>query len=217
MTRSLLAEFLGTMWLVMTGIGTGIMAISLSPDATALALFVNSFATGLALYVLITVFAPISGAHLNPAVTFYMMLTGQTPLNRAGMYWVAQIAGALCAVPLTHAMFGEALVQIATTDRSAARLWLSEGIATFGLLMVIVGGLRTGGAQVPALVGAWVAAAFWFTGSSIFGNPAVTIARMFSDSFTGIRPVDAPGYVLAELVAALLAWLVLPRLFGRNL
>lgn len=216
MSRPLLAEFFGTLWLVMTGIGTGIMAIALSPDATALALFVNSVATGLALYVLITVFTPISGAHLNPAVTLYMALTRQITLLTALMYGFAQIAGGLCAVPLTHAMFGEALIQIATTDRSAARLWLSEGIATFGLLMVIVGGLRSASPQVPALVGSWVAAAFWFTGSSIFGNPAVTIARMFSDSFTGIRPVDAPGYIVAELAAALLAFVLLPRLFGRD-
>ncbi|MFZ1662768.1 MAG: aquaporin [Paracoccaceae bacterium] len=216
MNRVLVAEFLGTLGLVLASLGTGIMAMQLAPDMTALALFVNAFATGLALYVLITIFRPISGAHFNPAVTLYMVLSGQIAQNRAALYCIAQVAGALCAVPLTHAMFGEDLLQIATTDRSAPRLWLSEAVATFGLLFVIVGGMRSARAQVAALAGAWVAAAYWFTASSIFGNPAVTLARMFTDTFTGIKPMDAPGYILAQLGAALLAWLVLPRLFGKD-
>lgn len=215
MTHRLMAEYLGTLILVMTGIGTGIMAVDLASGNMALALLANAFATGLILYLLITVLGPISGAHMNPAVTLFFALRRETDAATAVAYAVAQCAGALSAVVVTHAMFGLALWQVALTERSAPGLWLSEGVATFGLLMTIAGALRHASAQLPALVGAWIASAFWFTGSASFANPAVTLARSFSDTFTGIRPADAPAYIAAELAAAALAAALLPKLFPR--
>lgn len=215
MSRNLIAEALGTMILVTCGIGTGIMGVNLAAGNLAIALLANAFATGLVLYLLITILGPISGAHMNPAVSLYLALTRQIGAGAALAYVLAQLVGALCAVVLSHAMFDLPLVQQASTGRSGAALWLSEGVATFGLMMTIAGAARHAPAQLPALVGAWIAAAFWFTGSSSFANPAVTLARTLSDTFTGIRPADASGYVLAQLVAAAIAALLLPRLFSR--
>lgn len=214
MQRALVAEFVGTLALVMCGIGAGIMGERLAPGQPGLTLLACSITTVLILYLLITIFGPISGAHLNPAVTLYFIARRQAGWS-AIAYPPAQIAGAFAAVLLTHAMFGLPLVQAAQTQRSGYGLLLSEGVATFGLMLTIAGGQRHAPAQVPALVGAWIASAFWFTGSASFANPAVTFARMFTDSFTGIRPMDAPGYVLAELAAALLAALTVGKLFPR--
>lgn len=216
MNRALTAEFLGTLVLVMTGIGAGIMGVNLAGGNMAIALFANAFASGLVLYLLITIFAPISGAHLNPAVSIYMAFTGAITPATGARYVLAQLVGALLAVPLTHAMFGLQLWQVASTVRTGLPLWLSEGVATFGLFMTIVGGVRYAPTQVPALVGAWIAAAFWFTGSASFANPAVTLARSFSDTFTGIQLANAPGYIIAECLAAVLAALLLPRLFSKD-
>ena len=215
MTQKLWAEGLGTLILVMTGIGTGIMGVNLAGGNMAIVLFADAFATGLILYLLITVLGPISGAHLNPAVTLLFVWRGDTPPALALAYLGAQVAGALLAVGLTHAMFDLPLVQFASTVRTGPALWLSEGVATFGLIFTILGGVRHAPGQVPALVGAWIAAAFWFTGSASFANPAVTLARAFTDTFTGIRPADAPAYMLAEFAAAALAAIVLPKLFSR--
>lgn len=215
MTRTLLSEALGTLILVMCGIGTGIMGMTLAGGTAALALLANAMATGLILYLLITILGPVSGAHINPAVTLYMLVTRQISGAAALGYVLAQILGGLLAVPLTHAMFGQELVQIATTARPGASLALSEFVATFGLCLTIAGALRHAPAQTPALVGAWIAAAFWFTGSASFANPVVTLARVFSDTATGIRAGDAPAFVIAELLAAALAGIILPRLFSR--
>lgn len=215
MTRTLLSEALGTLILVMCGIGTGIMGMTLAGGTAALALLANAMATGLILYLLITILGPVSGAHINPAVTLYMLVTRQIGGAAALGYVLAQIVGGLLAVPLTHAMFGQDLVQIATTARPGAGLALSEFVATFGLCLTIAGALRHAPAQTPALVGAWISAAFWFTGSASFANPVVTLARAFSDTATGIRPLDAPAFVIAELLAAALAGFILPRLFSR--
>ena len=215
MQRKLLAEGLGTLMLVMCGIGTGIMGVNLASGNMAIALFANAFATGLILYLLITVLGPISGAHLNPAVTLFFALRREISVGLALSFVAAQATGALLAVALTHAMFGQDILQFATTPRTGSALWLSEGVATFGLMFTILGGLRHAPAQVPALVGAWIAAAFWFTGSASFANPAVTLARAFSDTFTGIRPADAPAYMAAECAAAALAAWVSPKLFPR--
>lgn len=214
MIRKLIAEGLGTLILVMCGIGAGIMGMGLSGGSVALTLFADAFATGLILYLLITVFGPISGAQMNPAVTLYLLILRQLTGAQALLFVVAQIIGALLAVLLTHAMFGLPLIQTAATARTGANLWLSEGVATFGLLLTIAGALRHAPAQLPALVGAWIAAAFWFTGSASFANPAVTIARSLSDTFTGILPAHAPGYIAAQLIAAGLAALTLPKLFS---
>ena len=215
MSAKLLAEGLGTLILVMCGIGTGIMGMGLAGGTLALTLFANAFATGLILYLLITIFGPLSGAHMNPAVTLYMLLTRQIGAAMAGAYVLVQVTGALLAVPLTHAMFAQDLFQLATTARSGGGLYLSEFVATFGLCLTIAGATRHTPAQTPALVGAWIAAAFWFTGSASFANPAVTLARVFSDTFTGIVATNAPAYVVAQLVAAILAAILLPRLFSR--
>lgn len=215
MQRTLLAELTGTLILVMCGIGTGIMGAALAPALPGLTLFANAFATGLTLYLLITILGPISGAHMNPAVSLWVALRGDLGARTLLGYVTAQLAGAFAGVLLTHAMFAQPLLQIASTPRTGANLALSEGVATFGLILTIAGGLRHAPAQLPALVGAWIAAAFWFTGSASFANPAVTFARMFSDTFTGIRPIDAPAYILAELAAALIASLTLGKLFPR--
>ena len=215
MTQKLLAEFLGTLILVMTGIGTGIMGVTLASGNLAVVLFANAFATGLILYLLITILSPLSGAHMNPAVTLYFALRGDIRPRQAVAYAVVQCCGALFAVLVTHVMFALPALQIAATQRSAPGLWLSEGIATFGLVLTIAGALRHAPAQIPALVGAWIAAAFWFTGSASFANPAVTLARCFTDTFTGILPAHAPAYVMAQLAAAALGALVLPKLFPR--
>lgn len=215
MTQKLLAEGLGTLILVMCGIGTGIMGMGLEGGTLALTLFANAFASGLILYLLITILGPLSGAHLNPAVTLYTLITRQIGPAAAGAYMAAQAVGALLAVPLTHAMFSQALIQNAATVRSGGALALSEFVATFGLCLAIAGAARHAPAQTPALVGAWIASAFWFTGSASFANPAVTLARVFSDTFTGIRAADAPAYVAAQLLAAVIAAILLPRLFSR--
>jgi len=214
MTRRLVAEFLGTLFLIVAVVGTGIMGMEITQGNAGLTLFVDAFATGLALYLLITVFGPLSGAHFNPAVTFAFALTGRIERMAVAPYIVAQIAGAVAAIWLTHAMFDLPILQAATTARGTPALWLSEVVATFGLLMVIYGGLAHASSQVPALVAAWIAGAYWFTSSSTFANPAVTIARTMTDSFAGILPAHAPAYIAAQMVAAVLAALFLPKLFS---
>ncbi|MGB3148128.1 MAG: aquaporin [Paracoccaceae bacterium] len=215
MTRALLAELIGTLFLVTCGIGTGIMATELAGGNVALALLANAIATGLVLYLLITIFAPLSGAHFNPAVTLFFLFGGELSPGRALAYLGAQLAGALLAVALTHLMFDLPLLQLARTERGGSPLWLSEAVAVFGLMMVIAGGQRHAVGQVPALVAAWIAAAYWFTGSTCFANPAVTLARVFTDSFTGIRYQDAPAFMLAQLAGMAIAALTLPRLFSK--
>lgn len=215
MTRPLFAEFLGTLILVTCGIGTGIMGQDLAPAMPGLTLFANAFATGLTLYLLITLLGPISGAHMNPAVSTLFLIRGDLRPDRWIGYVGAQLAGAYAGVLLSHAMFDLPLFQVATTERVGVHLWLSEAVATFGLAFVILGGLQQAPAQIPALVGAWIAAAFWFTGSAAFANPSVTFARMFSDTFTGIAPSGALPYMAAELIAALIAAFTLPKLFPR--
>ncbi|MCY1125574.1 aquaporin [Frigidibacter sp. RF13] len=215
MTRLYAAELIGTLILVTCGIGTGIMGTDLAQGNLAIALFANAFATGLVLYLLITILGPVSGAHMNPAVTLYFLLSREIGPARAGGYVVAQLAGALLAVGLSHLMFSQPVVQTATTARAAPGLWLGEAIATFGLCLTIAGARLHAPGQLPALVGAWIASAFWFTSSASFANPAVTVARMFSDTFTGILPANAPAYIAAQLAAALVAALTLPKLFSR--
>ncbi len=215
MERNLFAEGLGTLILVMCGIGTGIMGMGLAGGSLALTLFAVAFATGLILYLLITILGPISGAHLNPAVTLYLLIQRRIGGAYAMCYIAAQVIGALLAVLLTHAMFGLPLIQTATTARTGANLWLSEGVATFGLMLTIAGAMRHAPAQLPALVGAWIASAFWFTGSASFANPALTLARSLTDTFTGIQFAHVPAYIAAQLIAAVLAAVTLPKLFSR--
>lgn len=199
--RRLLAEALGTALLVATVVGSGIMAEQLAGGNLALALLANTLATVFVLYVLIEVLAPTSGAHFNPAVSLVMVLHRQLTPRWLAPYVCAQLTGAVAGVVLAHAMFGQALLQVGTQPRGGVGLWLAEVVATAGLLLVI---LRASPGRVAALVAAYIGAAYWFTASTSFANPAVTVGRMFSDSFAGIAPAGVPAFVAAQLAGALL-------------
>jgi glycerol uptake facilitator-like aquaporin len=208
-SRQLVAEGIGTMLLLATVIGSGIMAERLADGNLAVALLGNTIPTGAILYVLITIFGPVSGAHFNPAVTLAFAIRRQITVSRALMYVVMQIAGGLCGAMLAHLMFEMPLLQLSQNMRTGGAQWLSEFIATLGLLTVIFGGLRWRPDAIPALVGLYITAAYWFTASTSFANPAVTIARSFTDSFSGIFPAHAPGFILAQLAAAIIAPVVI--------
>lgn len=201
LSRALVAECLGTMILLATVVGSGVMAQRLAGGNDAVALLGNTAATGAVLYVLIISLAPISGAHFNPVVT---LVFGDREDRFA--YVVAQIAGALFGVALAHAMFDIAIVQTGVKTRTGVGQWLGEFVATFGLLLTIMLGQRTRPESVAALVALWITAAYWFTSSTSFANPAVTIARALTDSFAGIRPIDAPAFVIAQLIGGAAAW-----------
>jgi len=207
--RRIAAEALATGFLVMAVVGSGIMADRLTPD-TALALLANTIATGAALYVLISVFGPVSGAQMNPVVTLVFALRGEIAPGLALAYMLAQGAGGVAGTALAHAMFELPLLQLSQTVRSGAGQGLAEAVATFGLVLVVLGALR-GGAQVATVVACYITAAYWFTASTSFANPAVALARAFTDTFAGIRPADLPLFWAAQgagalLAAALAAW-----------
>ncbi|MCF2870624.1 aquaporin family protein [Octadecabacter sp. G9-8] len=207
------AEFIGTAFLLIGVVGSGIMAQTLTDD-TALALLANAIATGCTLYFIITILGPVSGAHFNPVVTLAFAIKGDHPWPLAVAYIPVQIIGAILGVWLCHVMFDLSVLQFSTTDRTGAHQWTSEIFATFGLLFVIMGGLRSNAAAVPTLVALYITGAYWFTSSTSFANPAVTIARMFSDTFAGINPAHVSGFILAQLVGLFVALAVLPLLFG---
>lgn len=207
MQRAWLAEGLGTLLLLATVVGSGIMGQALSPDNLAVALLANAAATAGALYVLVTVLGPISGAHFNPAVTLAMRLQGSLDTRTAAAYVIAQCAGALAGVMLAHAMFDLPLLQPGVRARTGSAQWLSEGVATFGLLLTILLGLRHRAQAIPALVAGYIFAAYWFTASTSFANPAVTLARALTQTFAGIRPLDAPAFIAAQLLGTALALL----------
>lgn len=201
-----LAEGLGTAFLLATVVGSGIMGESLAAGNTALALLANAIATGAGLVALITTFGPISGAHFNPVVTIGDRLSGRMNTSTAIAYIVAQSVGAVCGVVAAHAMFAEPLVQVSTHVRAGGAQWWSEAVATFGLVSVIAGTARHRPTAIPAVVGAYITAAYWFTASTSFANPAVTLARAWTDTFAGIRPMDVPGFVAAQMSGGLAAW-----------
>ena len=205
LSRKLLAEFSGTLFLLATVVGSGIMGVALAQGNDAIALLANAGATAGALYVLISVLGPISGAHFNPAVTLVMRLRGAMTTGDAVAYGVVQVIAAVIGVVLAHAMFELPLLQPGTHARTGAAQWLSEGVATFGLVLTILLGSRHRAAAIPTLVAAYIFAAYWFTASTSFANPAVTLARALTQTFAGIRPEDVAGFVLAQLVGALLA------------
>ncbi|WP_297585417.1 MIP/aquaporin family protein [Devosia sp.] len=212
LARPLAAEFLGTAALVAAVVGSGIMADALTPD-TALALLANTIATGAILVVLISAIGPISGAHFNPAVSMVFALRADISWRAALAYMAAQIAGGLAGVGVAHAMFDLPILQLSMATRTGTGQWLSEGIATFGLIAVILAGIKFERKGVPMLVGLYISAAYWFTASTSFANPAVTIARSLTDSFSGIRAQDLLGFVPAQIAgalaaAALMAWLL---------
>jgi glycerol uptake facilitator-like aquaporin len=204
-SRVIAAEFLGTLLLLAIVVGSGIMGERLALGNVAVALLAIAAATAAGLYVLIMLFAPISGAHFNPAVTLGMRLRGESLPAPVLGYLLAQIVGALAGVLLAHAMFASALWQPGIHMRTGPSQWLSEGVATFGLVLTIIVGSRTQPRLVPALVALWIFAAYWFTASKSFANPAVTIARRVTQTFAGIRPQDAPWFIAAQLIGAIAA------------
>ncbi len=203
--RRLLAEFVGTALLLACVVGSGIMGVRLADGNDAVALLANAGATAGALYVLIVLLGPISGAHFNPAVTLAMRLRGELGTLDAAAYVAVQCVAAVAGVVLAHAMFELPLLQPGDRVRSGGAQWLSETLACFGLLLTILLGLRHRPAAVPVLVAAWIFAAYWFTASTSFANPAVTLARSLTRTFAGIRPDDVGGFVLAQLAGMLLA------------
>ena len=202
--HALLAEGLGTALLLAVVIGSGVMAERLAGGNVALALLANTAATVGGLYVLIEVFGPVSGAHFNPAVSLVLALRGSLPRAWLAPYVIAQLVGAVLGAWLAHAMFGLDLLQLSTRVRSGAGQWLAEAVASFGLLLVV---LRAPAGRAAGLVAAYIGAAYWFTASTSFANPAAAFGRMFSDSFAGIAPASVPGFVAAEFIGALLALL----------
>lgn len=213
-SRQLVAEFFGTLLLLATVIGSGIMAERLADGNLAIALLGNTIPTGAILYVLITIFGPVSGAHFNPAVTLAFLLRREIGFPRAARFMFVQTFGAVCGAMLAHVMFEMPVLQLSQNIRSGPAQWISEFTATFGLLTVIFGGLRWRPEAVPTLVGLYITAAYWFTASTSFANPAVTFARAFTDSFSGILPADAPPFILAQLAAAVVASFALRWLFS---
>ena len=213
--RRPVAEALGTALLVGTVVGSGIMADRLTGDV-ALALLGNTLPTGAILVVLITMLGPVSGAHFNPAVTLAFLVRREIAAGAALAYIAVQVLGGIGGSLLAHAMFELPIVQFGATARTGSGQWLAEVVATFGLVAAILAGIRLRpAAGVPWLVGLYITAAYWFTASTSFANPAVAIARAFSDTFAGIRPVDLPGFILAECAGALIAvaligWLLRP-------
>lgn len=214
LTRRLAAEAAGTAVLVATVVGSGIMAETLTKDL-AVALLGNTLPTGAILVVLITILGPISGAHFNPAVSLVFAIRRELEARDALFYVGAQIVGGIAGTIAAHLMFGLPLLDLSLKVRTGAGQWFAEGVATFGLVTTVIAGIRFQRSAVPWLVGLYITAAYWFTASTSFANPAVAIARSLTNSFAGIRPVDLPGFILAELAGAAcglaaIAWLLRP-------
>ena len=208
-TQRIAAEFVGTALLLAVVVGSGIMGEKLSGGNAAVALLGNSIATGAGLYVLITILAPVSGAYFNPVVSITFWRSGTLSAGLLAAYVCAQLTGGVIGVWVTHAMFDMPLLQFSTNIRSGVGQWISECIATGALLAVIHLGLRNAAERVPLMVALIVTAGYWFTASTFFANPAVTLARALSDSFAGIRPGDVAGFTIAQLIACVIAciWL----------
>lgn len=205
-TQKLSAEFIGTAFLLATVIGSGIMAERLADGNVAIALLGNTIPTGAILVVLITMLGPISGAHFNPAVTLVFALRRAISARESFAYVLVQIAGGLVGVWAAHLMFDEVIWQFSQTVRTGGAQWFAEGVAAFGLVVTILATLKARESAVAMAVGLYITAAYWFTASTSFANPAVTIARGFSDTFAGIRPIDVPWFIVAQLLGAVLAW-----------
>ncbi|HYZ63483.1 MAG TPA: MIP/aquaporin family protein [Acetobacteraceae bacterium] len=216
LARRMGAEALGTALLVATVVGSGVMAETLTKDV-ALALLGNTLATGAMLVVLITTLGPISGAHFNPAVSLVFALRRELPGFEAGLYTVAQLLGGIAGTVAAHLMFALPILETSAHIRTGGAQWFSEGVASFGLVVTILAGIRFEQRAVPWLVGLYITAAYWFTASTSFANPAVAIARSLTNTFSGIRPIDLPGFIAAQLAGALcgmalIGWLLrVPR------
>ena len=205
--RPVLAEALGTALLLAAVVGSGIMGERLAGGNVAIALLANAIATGAALFALITMFGPISGAHFNPVVTLALTFRRESPAGWVLPFLAAQIAGAILGVWLAHLMFDLPILQASTKVRTGVGQWAAEATATFGLVLLILLGVRKAAASLPAAVALYIVGAYWFTASTSFANPAVTIARALSNTFAGISPADAPGFIVAQLAGAALATL----------
>jgi glycerol uptake facilitator-like aquaporin len=213
-TRAIFAEAVGSLFLFATVIGSGIMAEHLSGGNVAIALLGNTLATGAILFVLITMLGPISGAHFNPAVTLVFRLKGEIGTGAAFAYLIAQLVGGILGVWLAHLMFDQPILEFSEKLRSGVGQWAAEGVATFGLLLTILGTIKARPQWVPASVALYITAAYWFTASTSFANPAITIARSLSNSFAGIAPGCVPAFIAAQLAGALLAYGVSQLLFA---
>ena len=212
--KRLAAECVGTAFLLATVIGSGIMAEQLAGGNIAVALLGNTIPTGAILVVLITIFGSISGAHFNPAVSLVFLIRGEITNSDASLYVIAQVIGGLLGMVIAHAMFAEPLVQISTNIRSGHAQIISETVATFGLILTILATIRFKPDAVATMVGLYIVAAYWFTASTSFANPAVTIARSFTDSFAGISPKDALPFIAAQIIGALIALIYFRWQFG---
>jgi arsenate reductase len=214
LSRRLFAEFLGSAFLAAIVIGSGIAAQQLSPDDTGLALLENSLATAGGLFAIILMFGPVSGAHLNPVVSLVDAAFGGLSWRDALAYVAAQVAGCVTGAIAANGMFALAAVSISTHHRASGAHLFAEGVATLGLLLVIFSLARSGrGATAPAAVGAYIGAAYWFTSSTSFANPAISVGRTFSDTFAGIAPASVPGFVLAQLAGGVVAIAVIRMLY----
>lgn len=213
MTRRLAAEALGSFFLFAGVVGSGIMAENLAGGNVAVALLANTLATGAILAVLIAMLGPVSGAHFNPAVTLVFRLRGDLATPEALGYVLVQLAGGILGVWAAHLMFDLPVLQYSLKARTGSGQWLGEFIATFGLVLTILGTLRSNPQWVPACVGLYIASAYWFTSSTSFANPAITIARSLTNSFAGIAPADVLGFIAAQLGGAVVAWLTSKWLF----
>jgi glycerol uptake facilitator-like aquaporin len=202
------AEFIGTAFLLATVVGSGIMAERLAGGNVAIALLGNTIPTGAILVVIITMLGPISGAHFNPAVTLVFALRGEISISHSSWFVIMQVIGGLAGMLAAHLMFDETLIQFSQKVRSGSPQWFAEGIAAFGLVFTILATLKFRPNAVAMAVGLYITAAYWFTASTSFANPAVTIARSFSDTFSGIRPLDAPAFIIAQIIGAMIAWII---------
>jgi glycerol uptake facilitator-like aquaporin len=216
MRREVLAEAIGTALLLAAVVGSGIMAERLCGGNVGLKLLANAIATGGALYALIVMFGPISGAHFNPVVTLALAWRGDSGRDRVLPFLVAQVVGAILGVWLAHLMFDLPILQASTKVRSGLGQWSAEATATFGLVLLIVLGVRKQAPGLPAAVAVYIVGAYWFTASTSFANPAVTIARSLSNTFAGIAPVDAPGFIVAQVIGALIAVMAARLLDGKS-
>lgn len=213
MKQQCAAEAIGSFLLFCTVVGSGIMAENLAGGNVAVALLGNTFATGAMLFVLITMLGPVSGAHFNPVVTLIMRLRREITTHQALAYVIAQLAGGILGVWAAHVMFGLPVIEFSTKARTGTGQWLSEGIATFGLILTILGTVKHRHVWVPPSVAFYIVAAYWFTSSTSFANPAITIARCLSNTFAGIAPANVPGFIIAQIVGALAAHFAAMALF----
>ncbi len=209
MARRLFAEWLGTLFLLATVVGSGIMAERLADGNVAIALLGNTIPTGAILVVLILVFGPVSGAHFNPAVTLAFAIRKQIPAADSGLYVLAQVAGGIAGTVIAHLMFDNPLIDPSTTMRTGMGQWSGEFVATFGLVATILGCLKSRAEAVPYAVGLYITAGYWFTSSTSFANPAVTVARSLTNTFSGIIPDHAPGFIAMQLLGAVAATVVM--------